>query len=166
MSGAARARKLTPWFLAAVAALGVLSVVLQFRFIHPFRRQTPEGLAIGTWLRDAAPGITLAALIIVVGIGALTWRSVTLRGKLTRAGLAIVALLAVVGARVNVFERMFAPLPAPRYVAAADATMLADDDMVLAVVSGGEAVAYPVRLLAYHHLVHDAVGGRALVATY
>jgi hypothetical protein len=27
-------------------------------------------------------------------------------------------------------------------------------------------VAYPVRLMAYHHLVQDVVGGTPLVATY
>ncbi len=38
--------------------------------------------------------------------------------------------------------------------------------MVLAVTHSGDAAAYPVRLLAYHHLVHDRVGGKPIVATY
>ena len=38
--------------------------------------------------------------------------------------------------------------------------------MVLAVDTGADAVAYPVRQLAYHHLVADAVGGTPVVATY
>jgi hypothetical protein len=38
--------------------------------------------------------------------------------------------------------------------------------MVLAVEIGGESVAYPVRLMAYHHLVGDTVGGVPIVATY
>jgi hypothetical protein len=38
--------------------------------------------------------------------------------------------------------------------------------MVLAVERGGERVAYPVRLMAYHHVVADTVGGVPIVATY
>jgi len=37
---------------------------------------------------------------------------------------------------------------------------------VLCVTISGESVAYPVRLMAYHHLVGDTVGGTPIVATY
>ena len=36
----------------------------------------------------------------------------------------------------------------------------------LRVVRNGDAVAFPVRQLAYHHLVEDSVGGVPIVATY
>ena len=32
--------------------------------------------------------------------------------------------------------------------------------------SNGEAAAYPIRQLAYHHLVQDIVGGVPIVVTY
>jgi hypothetical protein len=38
--------------------------------------------------------------------------------------------------------------------------------MVLAVRSGAQARAYPIRAMAYHHLVNDTLGGVPLVATY
>jgi hypothetical protein len=41
-----------------------------------------------------------------------------------------------------------------------------EDDIVLAVKINGESAAYPVRLMAYHHLVEDVVGGTPIVATY
>ncbi len=44
--------------------------------------------------------------------------------------------------------------------------MLIDPTCVAIVEMNGEAVAYPVRLMAYHHVVQDTVGGRAVVATY
>ena len=69
-------------------------------------------------------------------------------------------------ARQNVYEVMFNPLPSPAYAGAAEADYVAPDDMVLAVERGGERVAYPVLLMAYHHLVADTVGGVPLVATY
>ena len=69
-------------------------------------------------------------------------------------------------ARTNIFEKMFAPLPSPRYARAAEASWVKDNDLVLGVERNGEAVAYPVRQIAYHHVVMDEVGGVPVVATY
>jgi hypothetical protein len=69
-------------------------------------------------------------------------------------------------ARQNIYEWMFNPLEGAAYAGAKETDFVGDDDMVLAVERGGERVAYPVRLLAYHHLVADRVGGVPLVATY
>lgn len=68
--------------------------------------------------------------------------------------------------RQNVFERMFAPLEEARFAAAGEADWVAEDDPVLAVERNGEAAAYPVRQLAYHHIVQDVIGGEPVVATY
>ncbi len=38
--------------------------------------------------------------------------------------------------------------------------------MVLAIEVGGEARAYPVDLVAYHHIVNDELNGQPLAATY
>ena len=69
-------------------------------------------------------------------------------------------------ARQNHFEWMFNPLPNAAYAKAADASFVGDSDMVLAVSIAGESAAYPVRLMAYHHVVQDVVGGTPIVATY
>jgi hypothetical protein len=61
---------------------------------------------------------------------------------------------------------MFNPLPNPAYAKAADAAFVNDDDRVLAVTIKGESVAYPIRLMGYHHVVEDTVGGTPIVATY
>ena len=37
---------------------------------------------------------------------------------------------------------------------------------MIAVKIGGEARAYPIRSMSYHHVVNDVVGGAAIVATY
>jgi hypothetical protein len=37
---------------------------------------------------------------------------------------------------------------------------------VLSVTLGNESVAYPIRLMGYHHVVQDTVGGTPIVATY
>ena len=69
-------------------------------------------------------------------------------------------------ARQNHFEWMFNPLPNPAYAKLTEASFINDEDRVLAVTIGEEAVAYPIRLMGYHHLVRDTVGGVPIVATY
>jgi hypothetical protein len=61
---------------------------------------------------------------------------------------------------------MFHPLPQPGYVDASKASHVNDGDMVLSVEIGSEARAYPVPLMAYHHLVNTTVGKEPIVATY
>ena len=46
------------------------------------------------------------------------------------------------------------------------ADFIDDKDMVMAVELNGDAVAYPVLQMAYHHIVNDVVGGRPITATY
>jgi len=69
-------------------------------------------------------------------------------------------------ARQNHFEWMFNPLANSAYAKANDASFVGEGDMVLAVEHNGDAVAYPVRLMAYHHVLGDTVGGTPIVATY
>jgi hypothetical protein len=66
----------------------------------------------------------------------------------------------------NHFEWMFAPLPSAEYARARDVTFVDDADMVVAVEVRGDAVAYPVRQMAYHHVLNDQVGQLLVVSTY
>lgn len=54
----------------------------------------------------------------------------------------------------------------PRTVPAQDARFLRDDDEVLGLVVGGQARAYPVTMLAYHHVVNDVIEGIPVAVTY
>jgi hypothetical protein len=69
-------------------------------------------------------------------------------------------------ARQNHFEWMFNPLTNATYAKASAAQFVNDGDIVMTVEKNGEAAAYPIRLMAYHHLVQDTVGGTPIVATY
>jgi len=149
--------------VAAAAAFVVVPVML----IQPFRPQTETGLAVGYQVRRFAPWATVAlaaaALVLVVRM----WRA----SRRWWARVLMILLLLPVGAsawasRQNVYEVMFNPLGAPAYARAPEVDYISDEDMVLAVERGGERAAYPVRLMAYHHLVGDTVGGVPLVATY
>lgn len=54
----------------------------------------------------------------------------------------------------------------PGRVPAADADWMIDDEVVLGVVINGEAVAYPLRILGWHELANDTVGGVDIAIVY
>ena len=54
----------------------------------------------------------------------------------------------------------------PATVAADEAGFLAPDDEVFGVVLEGRARAYPVPMIAYHHVVNDAIEGVPIAVTY
>ena len=54
----------------------------------------------------------------------------------------------------------------PRFISAGEATFLQDTDRVLGLTLGAEAKAYPIKILNWHEIVNDTVGGTAVVVTY
>jgi len=58
------------------------------------------------------------------------------------------------------------PLDHPKTIPAAAADFLDDDNRVFGVFIDGEARAYPKRILAWHELVRDRVGGREITGVY
>lgn len=54
----------------------------------------------------------------------------------------------------------------PRTVPAPEASFLRDSDEVLGLVVGGQARAYPVTMLSYHHVVNDVIEGIPVAVTY
>ena len=60
----------------------------------------------------------------------------------------------------------FIPLDDPVVISAVDATWINADDIVLGVEWNGEARAYPINQMAYHHIANDTVGGEPLLVTY
>ena len=158
-----RAAILIPAAVAALAALVVVPLVID----QPFGAQTPRIMALAFAMRRWSPVITLAAAALVIAFGVSLWRRT--RRVVVKAALAAavaVSLAMVWFARQNPFEWMFNPLPQTRYVPARDASFVADSDLVLAVTLDNDASAYPIRQLAYHHLVNDRIGHTPAVVTY
>ena len=54
----------------------------------------------------------------------------------------------------------------PHFVSAQEATFLRDKDRVLGLQAGTEAKAYPVKILNWHEIANDVIGGKAVVVTY
>ena len=153
--------------LLALAALVLVMLLVPGILIRPFAPQTVGGMAVAFLLRRWSPLVSLLALVLALLLLRTLWRSSP--RVLPRVAALLVTALLVGGAwlaRQDYFEWMFAPLPDARFVRIADADFVQPGDMVLATTIQGEAVAYPVRQLAYHHLVEDAVGKVPIVATY
>lgn len=54
----------------------------------------------------------------------------------------------------------------PKFAPVAEIDDLADDEPVIGVVIGGEARAYPLRILIWHEIVNDSVGGIPITVTF
>ena len=134
--------------------------------IRPFRAQGPRELAFALDVLRFRPVITV--LSTVAALASLVWYWRLQKRIVWRlvavAGTACVALLTL-AARVNIYELMFHHLDHPEF-AAADKVKLDNDEKVIAVKIGGEARAYPIRSMSYHHVANDIVGQTAIVATY
>jgi hypothetical protein len=153
--------------LLSVVAVAFLIVLVPAWYIQPFRAQTARSVAISYVLKSWAPLITALATAVALWLSYTLWRARTgVLRKLALLVLLLPALVAVWFARQNHFEWMFAPISTVAYARANEAQFIDDKDMVMAIEVNGEAVAYPVRQMAYHHIVNDVVGGRPITATY
>ena len=155
------------WSMLLIVVLVSLAIVIMpVWIIQPFKPQTARGLAISFFLRSWSPLATLVALAAALVLTAKLWRG----SRWWRRGVLIITILPLLAvawfARKNHFEWMFHPLANTAYAKPENSPFNNDSDMVLAVQNNGEAVAYPVRLMAYHHVVQDTVGGTPIVATY
>ena len=58
------------------------------------------------------------------------------------------------------------PLNKPQMISAAQATYLADSDVVFGVDINGDARCYPKRILAWHEMFKDTIGGESVCGVY
>ena len=77
-------------------------------------------------------------------------------------------------ARIRLEEIVFGGVPLegipaldqPAHVAAAEAKYLTDSERVFGVSAGGEQRAYPLRILDWHEMLNDVVGGEPVTLSY
>jgi Protein of unknown function (DUF3179) len=152
--------------LLLIVAAAVAIVAVPVFVIMPFKAQTATGVEWSYRLRRWSPIATVVATVLFLALCAKLWRGARWPGRLVMPAL-LAPLLAVTWfARQNHFEWMFNPLPNADYSRTGEAGFIADNDMVMAVEINGDAVAFPVRQMAYHHVVNDVIGGRPITATY
>ena len=54
----------------------------------------------------------------------------------------------------------------PDYVPAAEASYMRDKEEVMGVVINNEAKAYPLRIMSWHELVNDSIGGIPILVSW
>ena len=155
------------WLVLLLLTLAALAfVVAPVLVIQPFKPQTARGVEISYLLKRWSPWVTILTLAIGLFLIFRLWRG----ARWWKRAVLVIVLMPLLAttwfARQNHFEWMFNPLANASYAKTNSASFVSDSDIVMTVESNGEAAAYPVRQMAYHHLVQDVVGGTPIVATY
>jgi hypothetical protein len=159
-------RTLARVVLVACLCVAVFVLAYPIYVIRPFRAQGATELAGALVVRSSATLLSGVAAALAIAVTALSWRRLQrTSSRVVTATLTALTVLFASLTHVNVYERMFHRIDSPDVLPASEAKLDADD-MVLAVRSGGHARAYPIRMMGYHHIVNDSIGGVPVVATY
>lgn len=133
------------WVLLIAAGLCAATVVLWVQRLGGQRPTPGDGRNVATY------GFDLSTCLVP-------------REELVAAGFAKDGLPAMTDPAV------FTPVQAEEFTqqlrAAHQGRFLVDNDRVIGVVVDGVARAYPLRVLTWHEVVNDTVGGRPIVVTY
>ena len=135
--------------------------------IRPFKHQSESGLMSAIYVKQIAPIVSVITAAGVLFLVVKLWRP---SRWLARTGLALAITLSAAPAvmvRANYFEWMFQPIRVAGFTSTKDPQLqLADSEMVMTVRIGADSRAYPIRQMAYHHVLNDTVGGEPIVVTY
>lgn len=154
------------WVVFLVSALvGIGLFFVPGLIIRPFSHQAPSALVLAMSLRQRAPWGTLIAAIICAIFALVLWQGGNLRRKIVICSVLFLVAFSAVMSRLNYFEWMFHPVDSPQFESEA-ASKLDAGEMILAVRFGGDARAYPIRQMAYHHILNDVVNGTPVAVTY
>ena len=145
--------------LIVLTILDVALIIAPAVVALPPVNQTPAMLAAAHLAQILAP---IASVLLAAMAAIVVWR----RRTWSAAVLLAVALICLGLSRVNLLERVFAPARDAQTVEISGFHDIRDTDMVIGVVIGGQSRAYPVRYLAYHHMLNDQLGSTALLPTY
>jgi hypothetical protein len=159
----------------ALAVVSAACVYIPIHIIRPFHPQNPIALTAALRVHDAGPLLAGFCAALLVALTIWSWNRVSgirtsAKGERIGFRVAMVCLcaVAIAGAcltHFNIFEKMFHPYDAPAF-GSADKAPVDRNDMVLAVLVGGHARAYPILSMGYHHIVNDTVGGVPIAVTY
>ncbi len=103
----------------------------------------------------------LFAALLLVGLFRSHWK----RKWLLIFPLAVLGVVIYMANFVMAADQMFYQPKKVLMVSAAE-NKVDSNRLVIGVVNNGEAKAYPIRFLGYHHQVQDTVGGKPMIITY
>ena len=141
--------------------------ILRVYFIMPFPgSQEHDTLSFAYWLSGNIFWIRLLALLLILFPAIRIFKNGKKRAKIMLSSVLI--LYAVVLFFVNFrFEadKMFYQ-PGQKIFADANTNKVQADKLVLGVAINGEAKAYPIQFIGYHHQVRDSIGNSPVMVTY
>jgi hypothetical protein len=161
-----RSRSGTLWIALAVFTLAGFGAFFFPAFIiRPFAYQNPRALPWAMAIRQRAPIVSLLCALVCFLLIPLLWRSTARWWKLFFVIPAILVTFSAVMSRLNYFEWMFHPVDSAKFESESS-SKLNSKELILAVRYGDDARAYPIREMAYHHVLNDLVGGVPIAVTY
>ncbi len=153
-------------YLAVCFGLAFAALFYPLYVIRPFRSQGVHELAAALFVLRIRWWVEILAVVMAALGLAWFWRR---ESRILRRAAAVAGTLVVCGiawlTRVNVYEIMFHPDTHPSFSPASE-SKLDGAEKVIAVDLGGAARAYPIRIISYHHIINDTVGGIPIAATY
>ena len=166
MAGFASLKRAYSWSLITLLVVSAACLAYPLYVIRPFRRQGPRELAAALAVIQIRSLVEGVCVVLALAGLAWCWRLELGRRQriLATVGTVFVCAFAVLS-HVNVYELMFHPDTHPLF-ASVQQVKIDPDDKLLAVKLGGTARAYPIRTIAYHHIINDVVGGVPIIATY
>ncbi|MBC7848824.1 MAG: DUF3179 domain-containing protein [Chitinophagaceae bacterium] len=105
--------------------------------------------------------IKLNGVMLVIGLFKGRWRK---RGWLIVPILLVAAVIFMANFQMAA-DHMFYQ-PTSLQLTAANKNNVEPDRLVIGITHNGEAKAYPIRFLGYHHQVRDSIGGKPVIVTY
>lgn len=152
--------------LLALVAINLALAVAPVAITMPMLAQKPWMLELSFVAKSAGPPIAALSLAIAAIILWRSWGNWVRRRRITAAAMTILVAAALAAGRINLVELMFAAAPGIELAAIDSFREIGDGDMVIGVTLEGVSRAYPVRYLAYHHLVNDRIGSTVLLPNY
>ena len=101
------------------------------------------------------------AATLLIGLFNSTWKR-----KSTLAVSLLILAVVIYMANFNMAADAMFEQPKKLLMANAATNTVDSNRLVIGVVNNGQAKAYPIRFLGYHHQVQDTVGGKPLLMTY
>ncbi|NCT95538.1 MAG: DUF3179 domain-containing protein [Chitinophagaceae bacterium] len=156
------------FLLAAGFVLLFVSEILRVYLIMPFPgSQQANTIDLAYWLANNIWWLRLIALVLIAYPALHLFKQ---SGKQWKKIALVILLLVYAAVFYMIHYQLEADVmfyqPGNKKFAQGKANTVAPDKLVLGIVINGEAKAYPIQYIGYHHQVRDTVGGLPVMVTY
>ena len=153
------------WFFLGAAALALFEIANVY-FIMPFPfSQQWHTVGVAYWLHTLRWPVRIACGLLMAAGASGVWHGSTWQRVATALALAAVAVIAYQANFVMAADAMFLQ-PTQVIMMRGAQNLVEPARIVIGVEVNGEARAYPVQFIGYHHQVRDTISGTPILVTY